>query len=93
MSASPPPRTVNNFFCRNVENATSRMEDPLQHDSWTQHDMAKIMAAALNTLHRVARGFLVRKRLLSICEERVFVVDDADAAAFVMSGHSKEITC
>eukprot|EP00966_Prymnesium_polylepis_P191817 4445100-Prymnesium_polylepis.2 len=64
----------------------SRMAAPQACRSGPNTIWLKIIAA-LNTLHRVARGFLVRRRLLSICEERVFIVDDADAAAFVMSGH------
>eukprot|EP00966_Prymnesium_polylepis_P200664 4649723-Prymnesium_polylepis.3 len=42
---------------------------------------------AILHLQRIARGFLVRERLLRICEGRVFVEGDEDAASYMKNGH------
>ena len=47
--------------------------------------IAKIIA--IIHLQCVARGFLVRERLLRICEGRVLVEGDEDAAGYMKNGH------
>ena len=56
-----------------------RMEDlPLPTDVVLQ--IARIIA--IIHLQRVGRGFLVRERLLRICEGRAYVEGDEDAASY-----------
>ena len=78
-----PPQTVHNIFCGKVEKRV-RMEDLPVPTDVVLH-IAKIIAIIY--VQRVARGFLVRERLLRICEGRIYVEGDEDAASYMMNGH------